>query len=130
MLIAAPTETDPGETRVAATPETIKKFIGLGAEVAIERGAGVRAGVPDADYVSAGARLVSGEESLAADVVLKVRRPNATEIEHLKPDALVIATMDPYGHRDAVEAMARAGIAAFAMELLPRITRAQAMYVM
>jgi NAD(P) transhydrogenase subunit alpha len=130
MLIAAPTETDPGETRVAATPETIKKFIGLGAETAIEHGAGAKAGFPDADYVSAGARIVSAEEALAADVVLKVRRPNASEIERLKPDALVIATMDPYGHDDAVETMARAGIAAFAMELLPRITRAQVMDVL
>jgi H+-translocating NAD(P) transhydrogenase subunit alpha len=130
MLIAAPTETDPGETRVAATPETIKKFIGLGAETAIEHGAGAKAGFPDADYVSAGARIVSAEEALAADVVLKVRRPNASEIERLKPDALVIATMDPYGHDDVVETMARTGIAAFAMELLPRITRAQVMDVL
>jgi H+-translocating NAD(P) transhydrogenase subunit alpha len=130
MLIAAPTETDPGETRVAATPETIKKFIGLGAEVAIEHGAGAKAGFPDADYASTGARLVSAAEALGADVVLKVRRPNAGEIERLKPGALVIATMDPYGHRDAVEAMARAGAAAFAMELLPRITRAQVMDVL
>jgi H+-translocating NAD(P) transhydrogenase subunit alpha len=130
MLIAAPTETDPGETRVAATPETVKKFAGLGAEVAVEHGAGAKAGFPDADYASAGARLVSSEEALGADVVLKVRRPNEAEIAHLKPDALVIATMDPYGHRDAVEAMAKAGIAAFAMELLPRITRAQVMDVL
>ncbi len=77
MLIAAPTETDPGETRVAATPETVKKFVGLGAEVAVEHGAGAKAGFPDAEYQSAGARLVSAEEALGADVVLKVRRPNA-----------------------------------------------------
>jgi NAD(P) transhydrogenase subunit alpha len=130
MLIAAPTETEAGETRVAATPETIKKFVGLGADVAIEHGAGAKAGFPDAEYQSAGARLVSAEEALGADVVLKVRRPNASEIERLKPDALVIATMDPYGHRDAIEAMAKAGIAGFAMELLPRITRAQVMDVL
>jgi H+-translocating NAD(P) transhydrogenase subunit alpha len=130
MLIAAPTETDPGETRVAATPETIKKFIGLGAETAIEHSAGAKAGFPDVDYVSAGARLVSADEALGADVVLKVRRPNASEIERFKPDALVIATMDPHGHHDAVETMAKAGIAAFAMELLPRITRAQVMDVL
>jgi H+-translocating NAD(P) transhydrogenase subunit alpha len=130
MLIAAPTETDPAETRVAATPETVKKFVGLGAEVAVEHGAGAKAGFPDADYVSAGGRLVSAEEALGADVVLKVRRPNAAEIDRLKPDALVIATMDPYGHRDAVEAMAKTGAAAFAMELLPRITRAQVMDVL
>ncbi len=130
MLIAAPTETDPGETRVAATPETVKKFVGLGAEVAVEHGAGAKAGFPDADYHSAGARLVSAEEALGADVVLKVRRPNADEIARLTPNALVIATMDPYGHGEAIDAMAKAGVAAFAMELLPRITRAQSMDVL
>ena len=130
MLIAAPTETDPGETRVAATPETVKKFIGLGADVAIEHGAGARAGFPDADYVSAGARLVSAEEALGADLVLKVRRPNGDEISHLKSEALIVATMDPYEHREAIETMAKAGATAFAMELLPRITRAQVMDVL
>ncbi len=130
MLIAAPTETNSGETRVAATPETVKKFVGVGAEVAIEHGAGAKAGFPDAEYQSAGAQLLSTDEALGADVVLKVRRPNASEVARLKRDALVIATMDPYGHRDAIEAMANAGIAAFAMELLPRITRAQVMDVL
>ena len=71
MLIAAPAETDPGETRVAATPETVKKFVGLGAEVAVEHGAGAKAGFPDAEYQSAGARLVDAEEALGADVVLE-----------------------------------------------------------
>jgi H+-translocating NAD(P) transhydrogenase subunit alpha len=130
MLIAAPTETDSGETRVAATPETVKKFVGLGAEVAVQRGAGAKAGFPDSEYHSAEARLVSVEEAFSADVVLKVRRPNVSEIAHLKPDALVIGTLDPYSHRDAIEAMAKAGVAAFAMELLPRITRAQVMDVL
>jgi H+-translocating NAD(P) transhydrogenase subunit alpha len=130
MLIAAPTEADSGETRVAATPETVKKFVGLGAEVAIEYGAGAKAGFPDGEYQSAGGRLVSTDEALGADVVLKVRRPNAREVAGLKRDALVIATMDPYGHRDAIETMAKAGVAAFAMELLPRITRAQVMDVL
>src|SRR5271163_558536 len=130
MLIAAPAETDSGETRVAATPETVKKFAALGAEVAIEHGAGDKAGFPDGDYQAAGARLVSADEALGADVVLKVRRPTAQEIPRLKPGALIIATMDPYGHRDAIEAMAGARAAAFAMELLPRITRAQGMDVL
>jgi H+-translocating NAD(P) transhydrogenase subunit alpha len=130
MLVAAPAETDPGETRVAATPETVRKFVGLGAEVAIERGAGAKSGFPDAEYASAGARLASAEEALGADVVLKVRRPNAAEVARLKPDTIVIATMDPYGHRDAIETMAKTGVAAFAMELLPRITRAQVMDVL
>jgi H+-translocating NAD(P) transhydrogenase subunit alpha len=130
MLIGVPAETDLAETRVAATPETVKKFVGLGTEVAIEHGAGAKAGFPDGEYHLAGARLVSAEEALGANMVLKVRRPSAGEIAHLKPDALVIGTMDAYGHRDAVEAMAKAGTAAFAMELLPRITRAQPMDVL
>ena len=130
MLIGAPAETDAGETRVAATPETVKKFAGLGAEVAVEHGAGAKAGFPDADYHSAGARLVDADQALGADLVLKVRRPSATELGFVKSGALVIATMDPYGHREAIEAMAKAGAAAFAMELLPRITRAQVMDVL
>jgi len=130
MLIGVAAETDPAETRVAATPETVKKFIGLGAEVAVERGAGDQAGVPDSDFESAGARLVSTAEALGADVVLKVRRPNTEEIGALKTGALVVAAMDPYGHTDAIEAIAKSGASAFAMELMPRITRAQAMDVL
>jgi H+-translocating NAD(P) transhydrogenase subunit alpha len=130
MRIAAPAETAPGETRVAASPETVKKFIGLGAEVAVENGAGAQAGFPDAEYHAAGAVLVSAGEAFGADVVLKVRRPSAGEISHLKPGAVVIATMDPYGHGDAIQTMAKAGVSTFAMELLPRITRAQSMDVL
>ncbi len=130
MLIGVAAETDPAETRVAATPETVKKFIGLGAEVAVERGAGDKAGVPDRDYESAGARLVSAADALGADVVLKVRRPNAEEIAALKTGALVVAAMDPYGHTDVIEAIAKSGASAFAMELMPRITRAQVMDVL
>ena len=130
MLIGVAAETDPVETRVAATAETVKKFIALGAEVAVEHGAGQKAGVLDAEYQAAGARIVSAAEALGADVVLKVRRPNAQEIAALKSGALVIAAMDPYGHADAVEALAKSGASAFAMELLPRITRAQVMDVL
>jgi NAD(P) transhydrogenase subunit alpha len=130
MLIGVPAETDPTETRVAASPETVKKFIGLGAEVAVEHGAGLKAGVVDSDYQAAGARLVSAAEALGADLVLKVRRPTEHELALMKSGALVIATMDPYGHQDAVEAMAKAGVSAFAMELMPRITRAQVMDVL
>jgi H+-translocating NAD(P) transhydrogenase subunit alpha len=130
MLIGVPAETDPAETCVAATPETVKKFIGLGAEVAVEHGAGAKAGFPDAEYQSAGARLVDADQALGADLLLKVRRPNATELGFVKSGALVVATMDPYGHREAIEAMAKAGVSAFALELLPRITRAQSMDVL
>jgi H+-translocating NAD(P) transhydrogenase subunit alpha len=130
MLIGVPAETDHAETRVAASPETVKKFIGLGAEVAVEHGAGLKAGVVDSDYQAAGARLASAAEALGADLVLKVRRPTEDELVHMKSGALVIATMDPYGHQEAVDAMARAGVSAFAMELMPRITRAQVMDVL
>ena len=71
MLIGVPAETDPAETRVAATPETVKKFVGLGAEVAVEHGAGAKAGFPDAEYQSAGARLVDADQALGADLVLE-----------------------------------------------------------
>ncbi|MGD0184759.1 MAG: Re/Si-specific NAD(P)(+) transhydrogenase subunit alpha [Roseiarcus sp.] len=130
MLIGVVAETDPQETRVAASAETVKKFAALGAELAVERGAGLGAGIPDADFAAAGAKLVSAAEALGADIVLKVRRPNDGELGQMKRGALVVASMDPYGHLDAVEAMAKAGVSAFAMELMPRITRAQVMDVL
>ncbi len=130
MLIGVVAETEPHETRVAASAETVKKFIGLGAEVAVERGAGLGAGILDADYAAAGARLVAAAEAFGADIVLKVRRPSGGELGQIKRGALVVATMDPYGHQDAIDAMAKAGVAAFAMELMPRITRAQVMDVL
>jgi NAD(P) transhydrogenase subunit alpha len=132
MRIAVVTETDPNEPRVAATPETVKKYLALGADVVIEAGAGLRSGVIDADYEAAGAKVVAGAaEALAgSDIVLKVRRPSASELAAIKPGALVIAIMDPYGQDEALGAMAKAGISAFSMELMPRITRAQVMDVL
>jgi NAD(P) transhydrogenase subunit alpha len=127
MKIAVAAETDAGEPRVAATPETVKKMIGLGAEVAVEPGAGVKSGILDADYAGA---AVTRDALRDADIVLKVRRPNSVELAHLKKGAIVIAIMDPYGNDEALQAMAQAGVVAFAMELLPRITRAQAMDVL
>ena len=129
MKIAIAAEVEPGEPRVAATPETVKKMIGLGAEVAVERGAGVQSGIPDADYAAAGATVGQGAAP-GADVVLKVRRPTADEVKGYKRGALVIAIMDPYGNDAALKAMADAGVTAFAMELMPRITRAQSMDVL
>ena len=129
MKIAIAAEIDPGEPRVAATPETVKKMIGLGAEVAVEPGAGVKSGILDADYTAAGATV--GTDAVAgADVVLKVRRPAADELKRYNKGALVIAIMDPYGNEAALKAMADAGITAFAMELMPRISRAQSMDVL
>jgi NAD(P) transhydrogenase subunit alpha len=130
MKIAVPAET--GETRVAATPETVKKFIALGATFAVQAGAGASSLVPDADYQAAGATIAPDAATtvLDADIVLKVRRPTEAELRSYKPGALVVATMDPYGHEDAVKAMAAAGVSAFAMEFMPRITRAQSMDVL
>src|SRR3984893_2258022 len=129
MRIAVARELEPGETRVAATPETVKKMKALGADVAVEPGAGANAGIPDAEFPTAGPAVASGAVK-DADVVLKVRRPAPSELSGYKRGALVIAMMDPYGQDAAVRGMANAGIAAFAMELLPRITRAQTMDVL
>jgi len=129
MRIAVAREADPAEGRVAATPETVRKMKGLGADIAIEPGAGVRSGMPDGDYAAAGA-AVSDQALADADIVLKVRRPGALELPRYKKGTIVIAIMDPYGNETAIKAMADAGLTAFAMELMPRITRAQVMDVL
>ncbi len=132
MKIAVPTETDPIETRVAATPETVKKYVGLGAEVAVQAGAGRGSRIVDADFAGAGATMAPDEAATLADadIVLKVRRPTPDELKLMKRGAVVVAAMDPYGHENDVKAMADAGVTAFAMEFLPRITRAQSMDVL
>ena len=129
MRIGVARERDSADPRVAATPETVKKMKALGAEVAVEPAAGVKSGISDADYEAAGA-TVSPDAVNDADIVLKVRRPDEAELGRYKAGALVIAIMDPFGSDAALAAMARAGITSFAMELLPRITRAQAMDVL
>jgi len=129
MRIAVPRETDAGEPRVAATPETIKKFKLLGAEVAVARGAGIAAGIPDAEFEAAGAQIAD-TVTKDADIVLKVRRPAQNELADYKKGALVIAIMDPYGNDAALKQMAGAGVSSIAMELMPRITRAQSMDVL
>jgi NAD(P) transhydrogenase subunit alpha len=129
MKIAVAAEVDPSEPRVAATPETVKKMIGLGAAVAVQPGAGVKSGILDADYTAAGA-TVAADALSGADIVLQVRRPAAAELSKYRKGALVIAIMDPYGNDAALKAMADAGVTAFAMELMPRITRAQSMDVL
>jgi H+-translocating NAD(P) transhydrogenase subunit alpha len=129
MKIAVVAETDANEPRVAATPETVKKMIGLGAQVAVEPGAGTKSGILDADYTTAGATVTPNAVD-AADIVLMVRRPEREALSHLKKGAIVLAIMDPYGHDEALRAMAEAGAIAFAMELMPRITRAQSMDVL
>ena len=132
MRIAVPAETDPTEPRVAATPETVKKFKGLGADIVVQKGAGVASGVMDAEYEAAGAILVAtaAEAVAGADVVLRVRRPAPADVASAKPGAAVIAIMDPHGQEAALADLAKSGAAAFAMELMPRITRAQVMDVL
>jgi H+-translocating NAD(P) transhydrogenase subunit alpha len=129
MKVAVIAETDGDEPRVAATPETVKKMVALGATVAVQAGAGVKSGILDADYTAAGA-AVAADPINDADIVLQVRRPEGPELSRLKKGAIVIGMMDPYGQESAVAAMAEAGIVAFALELLPRITRAQVMDVL
>jgi NAD(P) transhydrogenase subunit alpha len=132
MLIAIPAETDATEGRVAATPETVKKLVGLGADVRIEAGAGLKSGFLDNEYAQAGGAVVQSAAATVngADIVLRVRRPTIAEIGGVKPGAAVIAIMDPYGHADVLKSMAGAGVCAFAMEFMPRITRAQSMDVL
>ncbi|BBE74034.1 Re/Si-specific NAD(P)(+) transhydrogenase subunit alpha [Oharaeibacter diazotrophicus] len=132
MKIAVLRESAADEGRVAATPDTVKRLIGLGAAVSVETGAGTLSRIPDADYAAAGATVAptAAEAATEADVVLLVRRPEADRLALVKRGALVVATMDPYGHQDAVKAMADAGVTAVAMEFMPRITRAQVMDVL
>ncbi|MGN6495835.1 MAG: NAD(P)(+) transhydrogenase (Re/Si-specific) subunit alpha, partial [Tsuneonella sp.] len=131
MRIAILKETAPGETRVAATPETVKKFIALGASVAVERGAGLAAAVTDAAFAEAGAELGTAAEAVkGADIVLAVQAPDPALLAGAAPGAWVAATFDPFGRRDRVDAYARAGLEALAMEFMPRITRAQSMDVL
>ena len=123
-------ESDAGEGRVAASPDTVRKLKSLGLEVVVEKGAGLASRIPDVEYEKAGAQTGTQADAKAADVVLKVRRPSDKEIKGYKKGAIVIAIMDPYGNEKAIAAMAKAGLSAFAMELMPRITRAQSMDVL
>ena len=117
---------------MAATPETVKKFIGLGAEVVVQAGAGLLSGIPDPEYAAAGAVIAPDAAATVrdADIVLRVRRPTPEEISGVKDGAAVIAITDPYGHVDALQLLAGSGVLVFAMELMPRITRAQVMDVL
>jgi NAD(P) transhydrogenase subunit alpha len=130
MRIGIPAETYPGETRVAATPETVKKLAGGGRHLmVVQAGAGIQAAIPDDDYVAAGATIVPRATDIysQADIILKVRRPEPDELTFLRPGSIVIGLMSPH---EGVEDLVAAGITAFAMELLPRISRAQSMDVL
>jgi H+-translocating NAD(P) transhydrogenase subunit alpha len=138
MRIGIPREQRPGEHRVAASPDTVKRLIAKGVEVLVERGAGARARFADQAFADAGARLIEELQALyrEADVVLKVRRPLAAsedaldEMALLRPGQVLIGMLNPYQNLDQVAAYAEAGVTAFALELLPRTTRAQSMDVL
>jgi len=130
QTIFIPKESDPNETRVAASAETVKKFTALGFDVVVEKGAGEKSRIIDTEFSGAGARIGTAADSKTADVILKVRRPNDAELKGYRSGAALFAMLDPYGHEDAVAALGKAGISAFTMEFMPRITRAQVMDVL
>jgi len=123
-------ELDADEPRVAASADTVKRLVGLGLKVVVQKGAGLASRILDSDYEAAGAKLGTATTAKTADAILRVRRPTDAEMKHYKKGAVVIGIMDPYGNDEALAAMAKAGLTAFAMELMPRIARAQVMDVL
>ena len=131
VKIAVLKETAAGETRVAASAETVKKFIGLGAEVAVEAGAGLSASVSDAEYAAAGASIGAADATVKdAHIVLSVQGPDVKALAGAAEGAWVVAALDPFGQRARIDDYAKAGVEALAMEFMPRITRAQSMDIL
>ncbi len=131
MKIAVLKEQASGERRVSASPETVKKFIALGAEMAVETGAGEFASVSDADFAAAGATIASRADVLAgADIIFGVQGPDPASLAGAKPGAMIAASLNPFGERARIDAYASAGFQALAMEFMPRITRAQSMDIL
>jgi len=131
VKIAVLREQAEGERRVAATPETVKKFIGLGADLAVEAGAGATASIADQTYADAGATVTDRAAALAgADIILGVQGPDPASVAGAKSGAWLAAGLNPFGERARVDAYAAAGIEALAMEFMPRITRAQSMDIL
>jgi NAD(P) transhydrogenase subunit alpha len=131
LRIAVLAERAIGETRVAISAETAKKFIALGAMVAVEHGAGLNAAVADADYAAVGAQLGDATSVVqGADIVLGVQGPDVASLAGAKPGAWIVAGLDPFGQREKINAYAAAGFEALAMEFMPRITRAQSMDIL
>ncbi|OQM74872.1 Re/Si-specific NAD(P)(+) transhydrogenase subunit alpha [Manganibacter manganicus] len=130
QTVFIPRELDVTEGRVAASPDTVKRMAGLGFDIIVEKSAGKASRITDEDFTRAGAAIGKAADAAKADVVLKVRRPTDAELKGYKKGAAVLAIMDPYGNDAAVAALAKAGVTAFAMEFMPRITRAQSMDVL
>jgi NAD(P) transhydrogenase subunit alpha len=129
MLIGVPLETAAGETRVAVTPETTRKLVAAGHAVRVQSGAGLAASATDEAYVAAGAAIVDRAAALGAELVLKVRAPQADELGLMKPGAVVVGMLNPFD-RDGLQRLAAARLTAFALEAAPRTTRAQSMDVL
>ena len=127
MKVSVPKETGAGERRVALVPEVVKRLAPKGVEVAVESGAGAEARIPDSAFQEAGATVVSGDEAWSGDVVAKVAPPSTEEIGRLKSGAVLIGFLAPLTQPQTVQALDAAGVKAFAMESVPRITRAQSM---
>lgn len=131
VRIAVLRERAAGETRVSATPETVKKLIALGAAVTVEAGAGVSASIADTDYAAAGATIAGADAGAGADIVFGVQGPEADVLGGVNAGAWIVAGLDPLGKgRDRVDGYAAAGLEALAMEFMPRITRAQSMDIL
>jgi NAD(P) transhydrogenase subunit alpha len=132
MKIAILKERRPDEARVAASPDTVKKMVAAGLEVVIEKGAGLGAAATDEAYEAAGATIAKDAKSTVNDaaVILKVQRPQSAEVKSLPAGAILVSTLDPFRAGDELSALAEAGLTCFAMELVPRITRAQSMDVL
>ena len=129
MRIGVPLETRLGETRVAATPETVKKLIGQGHTVVIQKGAGLQASQPDSAYEAVGASIGSAADAFGAEIVLKVRAPEAAELKQISSGSVLIGMLDPFDN-DNINAMAAQGVTGFSLEAAPRTTRAQSMDVL
>ncbi|MDO4683958.1 MAG: Re/Si-specific NAD(P)(+) transhydrogenase subunit alpha [Lautropia sp.] len=129
MKIGIPRERRPGETRVAATPETVKKLVKAGHEVLVEREAGASADIPDTAYEEAGAALVSAKEAFGAELVAKVRAPQDDEVAMLKAGSVLLGMLNPFD-AEGLAKLASAGVHAFALEAAPRTTRAQSLDVL
>jgi NAD(P) transhydrogenase subunit alpha len=129
MRIGVPLETKLGETRVAATPETVKKLIGQGHTVVIQKGAGLQASQPDSAYEAVGASIGSAADAFGAEIVLKVRAPEAAELKQITSGSVLIGMLDPFDN-DNIAAMAAQGVTGFSLEAAPRTTRAQSMDVL
>lgn len=129
MRIVIPRESIAGERRTSATPETVKKMIRLGADVAIEAGAGAAVGFDDSVYAELGAEIVAGKAALlgSADMVLRLRKPESDEIDMMKSGCIHVSYLDPFNERDLIKTLADKGITAISMEMIPRSTRSQKM---